>query len=187
MLVIFPFEEQFYRERGVKAEFVGHPLAELPLPDHHAARNLPRENRLDPARTWIGLLPGSRAKEIRDNLPEMLEAAQLLLPRLRSRTTAIQSHEFVDSAGAHPRLPAQQASRHRMIVDQTQTGPHRPPGQTTPAPRSSTPAPRSWPAEPPPSKPLSSAIPSWWSTASPRSLMLSPSASSRCLTWPWPT
>ena len=32
MLVIFPFEEQFYRERGVEAEFVGHPLAELPLP-----------------------------------------------------------------------------------------------------------------------------------------------------------
>ena len=32
MLVIFPFEEAFYRERGVEAEFVGHPLAELPLP-----------------------------------------------------------------------------------------------------------------------------------------------------------
>jgi len=32
MLVIFPFEEPFYRERGVEAEFVGHPLAELPLP-----------------------------------------------------------------------------------------------------------------------------------------------------------
>jgi len=32
MLVIFPFEELFYREHGVQAEFVGHPLAELPLP-----------------------------------------------------------------------------------------------------------------------------------------------------------
>ena len=32
MLVIFPFEEPFYRERGVEAEFVGHPLADLPLP-----------------------------------------------------------------------------------------------------------------------------------------------------------
>ena len=32
MLVIFPFEEKFYRERGVDAEYVGHPLAELPLP-----------------------------------------------------------------------------------------------------------------------------------------------------------
>ncbi len=32
MLVIFPFEEPFYRERGVAAEFVGHPLADLPVP-----------------------------------------------------------------------------------------------------------------------------------------------------------
>jgi len=32
MLVIFPFEEPFYRARGVDAEFVGHPLAALPLP-----------------------------------------------------------------------------------------------------------------------------------------------------------
>ena len=32
MLVIFPFEEKFYRDRGVNATFVGHPLAELPQP-----------------------------------------------------------------------------------------------------------------------------------------------------------
>jgi lipid A disaccharide synthetase len=34
MLVIFPFEEPFYRERGVEAEFVGHPLAELPTAEN---------------------------------------------------------------------------------------------------------------------------------------------------------
>ncbi|MEG9436579.1 lipid-A-disaccharide synthase [Edaphobacter sp. HDX4] len=32
MMVIFPFEESFYRNRGVNAQFTGHPLAELPLP-----------------------------------------------------------------------------------------------------------------------------------------------------------
>ena len=32
MLVIFPFEERFYRERGIEAQFVGHPLADLPSP-----------------------------------------------------------------------------------------------------------------------------------------------------------
>ncbi len=77
MLVIFPFEETFYRDRGVQAEFVGHPLADLPLP------NMSRDyfamsNYLNSADTWIALLPGSRAKEIRDNLPEMLAAARLL-------------------------------------------------------------------------------------------------------------
>jgi len=77
MLVIFPFEEAFYRERGVEAEFVGHPLAELPLPDI-SREQFAAQNGLDPAATWIGLLPGSRTKEIRANLPEMLEAARLL-------------------------------------------------------------------------------------------------------------
>ena len=77
MLVIFPFEETFYRERGVQAEFVGHPLAELPLPTI-SREQFAAENQLDPQKTWIALLPGSRAKEIRDNLPEMLAAARLL-------------------------------------------------------------------------------------------------------------
>jgi len=74
MLVIFPFEEKFYRDRGVPAEFVGHPLADLP-PPALTREQFAVENGLDPARTWIGLLPGSRLKEIEANLPQMLEAA----------------------------------------------------------------------------------------------------------------
>lgn len=77
MLVIFPFEERFYRERGVAAEFVGHPLADLQMPSV-AREDFARENRLDASKEWIGLLPGSRAKEIRLNLPAMVEAAQIL-------------------------------------------------------------------------------------------------------------
>lgn len=77
MLVIFPFEEPFYRERGVQAEFVGHPLAELPLPTI-SREDFAREHDLDPAKPWIALLPGSRMKEVRDNLPEMIQAAILL-------------------------------------------------------------------------------------------------------------
>ena len=74
MLVIFPFEEAFYRARGVEAEFVGHPLADLPLPQV-SREQFAAENGLDPAKTWVGLLPGSRLKEIEDHLPVMLEAA----------------------------------------------------------------------------------------------------------------
>ena len=78
MLVIFPFEEPFYREQGVEAEFVGHPLAELPEPAV-GREQFAAENGLDPAKTWIGLLPGSRAREIRDILPEMIRATGILL------------------------------------------------------------------------------------------------------------
>jgi lipid-A-disaccharide synthase len=79
MMVIFPFEESFYRARGVDATFVGHPLAELPLPsssrEDYAARH-----GLDPARPWVALLPGSRHREVRSNLPIMLDAATQLSP-----------------------------------------------------------------------------------------------------------
>jgi len=92
MLVIFPFEESFYREHGVQAEFVGHPLAELPLPAVSRAQ-FAAENGLDPAKTWIGLLPGSRLREIRDHLPEILRAAQKLAER--SAEYAFASFEFV--------------------------------------------------------------------------------------------
>jgi lipid-A-disaccharide synthase len=73
-LVIFPFEEKFYRDRGVDATFVGHPLADLP---HSAiARNdYGSQFHLDPAKHWITLMPGSRVKEVRMNLPTVLEAA----------------------------------------------------------------------------------------------------------------
>jgi lipid-A-disaccharide synthase len=77
MLVIFPFEEPFYRERGVEAEFVGHPLADVPA-QSISRQQFADENELDPAKTWIGLLPGSRPREIRDHLPTILRAAQAL-------------------------------------------------------------------------------------------------------------
>jgi lipid-A-disaccharide synthase len=76
-LVIFPFEEKFYRERGVDASFVGHPLADLPRPaigrDQYAG-----EHNLDRSKQWITLMPGSRVKEVRMNLPTILESAGLL-------------------------------------------------------------------------------------------------------------
>jgi len=77
MLVIFPFEESFYRSRGIAAEFVGHPLAEIPLPAA-CREEFARANGLDLAKEWLGILPGSRAREIRDHLPEMLAAARTL-------------------------------------------------------------------------------------------------------------
>jgi lipid-A-disaccharide synthase len=73
-LVIFPFEEQFYRDRGVDAEFVGHPLADLPRPATERAEYA-AQHSLDPEKHWITLMPGSRVKEVRMNLPGMLAAA----------------------------------------------------------------------------------------------------------------
>jgi lipid-A-disaccharide synthase len=61
----------------VDATFVGHPLADLPAPaisrEAYAAAN-----QLDAAKAWITVMPGSRRKEVRMNLPTMLEAADRL-------------------------------------------------------------------------------------------------------------
>jgi len=77
MMVIFPFEEAFYRARGVDAKFVGHPLAELPLPTI-SREDYATSHGLDPAKQWIALLPGSRRKEVHLNLPELLRTATIL-------------------------------------------------------------------------------------------------------------
>ena len=73
-LVIFPFEEKFYRGRGVDATFVGHPLADLPQPTVTRS-DYAAQFHLDAAKRWITIMPGSRIKEVRMNLPTILEAA----------------------------------------------------------------------------------------------------------------
>lgn len=78
-LVIFPFEEKFYRDRGVDATFVGHPLAELPQPAI-SRTDYAGQHRLDPSKYWITIMPGSRVKEVRMNLPTILESVAHLGP-----------------------------------------------------------------------------------------------------------
>ena len=77
LVVIFPFEADFYRQRGVTVEYVGHPFRETlpPLTDRHAF--LARHG-LDPEALTIALLPGSRAGEIERHLPTILQAASLI-------------------------------------------------------------------------------------------------------------
>jgi lipid-A-disaccharide synthase len=80
MLVLFPFEEDLYREQGVPVTYVGHPLAELiPVhPDRAAAR---AALGLETGRCVLALMPGSRESEIRLLAPRFLQAAQLLSQR----------------------------------------------------------------------------------------------------------
>jgi lipid-A-disaccharide synthase len=79
--VILPFEKEFYAERGVAVDFVGHPLADTVQPERLGSREdfLQRHGlAVRPDTRIIGILPGSRAKEIRTLLPDFLAAACLL-------------------------------------------------------------------------------------------------------------
>jgi lipid-A-disaccharide synthase len=77
MIVIFPFEQEFYRQHGVEVSYVGHPLA-YATPPQITREEFAAQHKLDPRKQWIALLPGSRRKEARMNLPPMLQAAALL-------------------------------------------------------------------------------------------------------------
>ena len=72
MIVILPFEKDFYKKHSVKADFVGHPLLDalqdLPPMDCDAFR---KKHNLD-GRPIIALLPGSRKQEIHKMLEVML-------------------------------------------------------------------------------------------------------------------
>jgi lipid-A-disaccharide synthase len=77
LLVVLPFEEKLFREAGIDAEFVGHPLLEgiATAPSREEAR---RALGISKDALVLGILPGSRVQEIRDLLGVQLEAARLV-------------------------------------------------------------------------------------------------------------
>src|SRR5271165_151019 len=72
-LCIFPFEEEFYAKAGVPTKFIGHPLVGMVHATLTRAQ-FAQKHGLDPARSMVALLPGSRIGEIARHLPTMLAA-----------------------------------------------------------------------------------------------------------------
>lgn len=120
MLVLFPFEEGFYREHGVDVVHVGHPLVdevpELPQAWDDASRA--------PAEPFtVALLPGSRASEVRSLLPELAAAVTILAERLPVAVRLIQAPTIPDAlldellAGyAGPPLERIRRDRYRAVA-----------------------------------------------------------------------
>ena len=104
--VILPFEQEFYARRGVQVDFVGHPLTDSVRPESLR----PREEffrahgvTVKPETRVIGILPGSRSKEICSLLPDFLAAAKLLAEQhdylfLLPRASTV-SHELLLASG----------------------------------------------------------------------------------------
>lgn len=77
MVVLFPFEAELYADRGLDARFFGHPLAEEVVADRGRSETRERYG-FSVDRNLVGLLPGSRKREVERLLPPMLEAAARL-------------------------------------------------------------------------------------------------------------
>jgi len=76
-LCIFPFEEEWYRSRGVKADFIGHPLV-----GNVAAKRtrvqFAADYQLDARKPIVAILPGSRSGEIAHHMPTLMQACRLI-------------------------------------------------------------------------------------------------------------
>jgi lipid-A-disaccharide synthase len=77
LAVIFPFEPAYYADEDLAVEYVGHPLLDEVLVTETRDAYLQRLG-LDPGLPVVGIFPGSRNSELRNNLPTMLEAAELV-------------------------------------------------------------------------------------------------------------
>lgn len=100
--VILPFEEAFYRERGVKVDYVGHPLMDSAPPFRKNGSTV-----REAGRPVVGLLPGSRREEVRNLLPTMAEAALLLKRRCPGMRFVLPLAPTIDVAFLRPWLKPQ--------------------------------------------------------------------------------
>ena len=114
MIVIFPFEKEFYQKYGVDVEWVGHPLAE----SVHASLSKEEfclQHGLDVARPIVGMLPGSRESEVERLLSVMLEAAQ----RIHQQDSTVQFVLPLASSLEHSTLFEDLPSYVRLVRQQT--------------------------------------------------------------------
>jgi len=83
VLVVFPFEEKFFKEKNVSAEFVGHPLIqEINGYDFKSRNLLDKKFDLYPTKEILLILPGSRKQEVKSIFPEAIKAAEKIADEL---------------------------------------------------------------------------------------------------------
>jgi lipid-A-disaccharide synthase len=100
MIVLFPFEEEFYREHGVPVTYVGHPLVEQ-------LEGIAKPESSDDV-LRIALLPGSRRMEVQALLPPMLDAVDILRRERKVDASIVQAPTIRRDelqAIAHDRVP----------------------------------------------------------------------------------
>ncbi|MBI2901159.1 MAG: lipid-A-disaccharide synthase [Planctomycetes bacterium] len=114
MVVIFPFEEEFYRQRGVDAVFVGHPLVER-LDAVTGREEARKAIGVAPGTRLVGLLPGSRRKEFQRHFPILKEAASRIASALPGTEFILGCAAGVDPSWVTPPIRAVQGLTHELM------------------------------------------------------------------------
>jgi lipid-A-disaccharide synthase len=80
VLVLFPFEEKLYQDAGIPASFVGHPLADV-ISESDQTQAAREQLKVQPGRSVVALLPGSRQSELRYMASTFIRTAILIEQR----------------------------------------------------------------------------------------------------------
>lgn len=108
LLCLFPFEEAFFRERGVNAHYIGHPLANRIRPQMDR-RSFFAKHGIPEDRPMVALCPGSRRGEMSRHLPELVDAVGRIgrqLPSTFILATPRGTQERLGEAFFRERIPA---------------------------------------------------------------------------------
>lgn len=118
LFCLFPFEEQWFRERGVNAHYIGHPLARMVRPKMSKA-DFFRQHDLDRQQKVVVLLPGSRVGEASRHLPTVLDSVAMLQQSIPFQTVLAVPHGFVARNAFGTFRERFQALSIKVIEDQT--------------------------------------------------------------------
>ncbi|MDD5409363.1 MAG: lipid-A-disaccharide synthase, partial [Candidatus Omnitrophica bacterium] len=96
MIVLFKFEEEFYKQHGITVFCAGHPLIDL-VHSGLGKQELLADLQINPSQKVIALLPGSRKQEIRMVLPLMLKTARLINKKIPNTQFIIAKSPSLDA------------------------------------------------------------------------------------------
>jgi lipid-A-disaccharide synthase len=109
MAVILPFEKDFYEKHGVPVTFVGHPLLDV----YQSVTTF--QKKIHNATPIVGLLPGSRDREVNRLLPLMLKAAAMLQKKLGAIRFVVSCAPTIDREMLHSLADSFQISEMEII------------------------------------------------------------------------
>ena len=112
LIIIFPFEEEYFRLKGINAAYLGNPLVDT-LNSEHTENDFIKKNNLQ-QKPIISLLAGSRKQEIKFNLPVMLS----LVDKMPQYQFVIAGAPSLNMADYEPYLGK---SRVNVVFNQTQS------------------------------------------------------------------
>lgn len=98
LLCLFPFEETWYRQRGVKAHYIGHPLARLVRPKYQKTEWMGKHG-LSLQKPLVTLCPGSRVGELGRHLSTVVESCRLIGEQLPCQFALAVPAGFQNRAG----------------------------------------------------------------------------------------